>query len=174
MKRLDTFLEGLLDKSNKTNIVNYKDIIISIIKGRPRSPKSNFDARVDEILDTLESAYDKFSGHKVKVTKKPSCFITTYEYSHGLTLRFIWVQLAKNGGYWIISGNVNTKHQLYDDLAALHAEGAAFDLGLWDFNMCYEVPEDDMRNYLRIINNVKPFPSNNGKDEQKIIDQILS
>lgn len=118
MERLDIFLEGLLNRSNKTDVVSAKEFLISAIEERIRSPRSNFNERMPEILDLLKNTYVRATTTKIKITTKPQCFIKVHEdYDRSIaSLQFMWIQARNKNTYYYVRWGFGNKGLYFDGL----------------------------------------------------------
>jgi hypothetical protein len=175
MKRLNSFLEGLLNKSNKTDVVDTKEFLISAIEDRIRSPRSNFNERMPEILDLLKNTYTRASAAKIKITTKPQCFIRVHEdYDRSIaSLGFMWIQARGKNTYYYVRWGFGNKGLYFDSLGVGFYKEDTCDLFKKGVISCYEVPEEDMKEYFRAINNLTPIPSYYNENEKMIIKQVI-
>ena len=177
MKRLDTFLEGLLNKSNKTKVVGTRELILSAIEDRLANINATLgNDSMMNLIDRVVNTYKRFRG-EVKISRTPQCFISIYKNSTRTWLYFSW--LEKNGGntYWMASWS----------LADIAYNRSGILVGLqkgdtYQFNkMCligtYEVPVEDMKEYLAKVKNTigrnstyaKSVPDGNSKIDKHIL-----
>jgi hypothetical protein len=181
MKRLDTFLEGLLSKSNKTKVMGTKELILSTIEDRLDNVNTNLakDLMMD-VVDRIVNTYKRFRG-EVKISRTPQCFISIYKNSTRTWLYFSWLEKNRGNTYWMASWS----------LADIAYNRSGILVGLqkgdtYQFNkMCligtYEVPVEDMKEYLAKVENTigrnsayaKLVPDRDSKID-KFIKHILS
>ena len=168
MERLDIFLEGLLNRSNKTDVVSTKEFLISAIEDRIRSPRSNFNERMPEILDLLKNTYVRATTTKIKITTKPQCFIRVHEDCDGsiASLQFMWIQARNKNTYYYVRWGFGNKGLYFDGLGVGFYKEDTCDLFRRGVISCYEVPGRDMKEYLRTINNLESIPSYYSENEK--------
>lgn len=176
MKRLDTFLEGLLSKSNKTKIMGTKELILSLIEDRIKDRKSNFMDRITGIMDTLRTTYNRFSAARIRPAAKPRCFITAYPSKDGniFALHFTWIQSEGERTYWNIGWWLGVKEQHSMGLEVDIKRGVSMSILLETPVACYEIQEEDMKDYLRTIDNLEPLKSYYDEKYQAKIKQITT
>lgn len=175
MKRLNSFLEGLLDKSNKAGVMDIKELIISAIEERIENPRSNFNERMPEILDLLKNTYVQATATKIKITTKPQCFIRVHEDRDRsiASLEFMWIQARGKNTYYYVRWGFGNKGLYFDGLGVGFYKEDTCDLFKKSVISCYEVPEEDMKEYFRAINNLTPIPSYYNENEKMIIKQVI-
>ena len=181
MKRLDTFLKGLLNKSNKTKVMGTKELILSTIEDRLDNINTNLakDLMMD-VVDRIVNTYKRFMG-EVKISRTPQCFISIYKNSTRIWLYFSWLEKNRGNTYWMASWS----------LADIAYNRSGILVGLqkgdtYQFNkMCligtYEVPVEDMKEYLAKVENIAgrgtaftKLNPNEGSKIDKFIQHILS
>lgn len=181
MKRLDTFLEGLLNKSNKTKVVGTKELILSTIEDRLDNVNTNLaeDLMMD-VVDRIVNTYKRFRG-EVKISRTPQCFISIYKNSTRTWLYFSWLEKNMGNTYWMASWSLAD--------IAYNRSGILVGLQKGDthqFNkLCligtYEVPVEDMKEYLAKVEHIAgrgtaftKLNPNGGSKIDKFIKHILS
>lgn len=173
MKRLNVFLESLLDKSGKVDIVAAKEIITSVIADRINNKKVDLGDRMGEVLDALKSVYKPYTQNKFRVDRKPTCLIIVRGGTHGVyTLFFEWIQSTEPRTYWEVEWALDSKLHINDFLVPSLRKGTNYSFVDSGIVGCYEIPEEDMREYFRTINDIKPYPSFYDEDKQEIIRQV--
>lgn len=174
MKKLNTFLEGLLDKSNKTGTIDAKEFIISTIENRFEDTKSDFSDRIITILDVLKTTYKSVKALKVGSPEKPRCFISASTDRTGYILNFIWLRSGGEKYYWKVNWSLRANALLSKNLTAIF-DGTSMTKSIPPNQLAlYEIPEEDMKDYFRTVNELGPLPSYYGKDKRDIIQQIIN
>ena len=178
MKSLNTFLEGLLDKSNKAGVMDIKELIISTIEDRIKDQKSDFKDRITTIMDTLGSIYKPFKTTRIRPSVKPRCFICTYSHADGnlFAMYFIWVQTRDEKTYWDIEWGLGCTGQYSDYFDIITERTKSYNIGAaWGKPLaCYEIPEEDMKDYFRTICKPQTPTQRYNKEEIGKIEQITA
>ena len=160
MDGLYTFLEGLLDKSNKVSVLGTKELVISLIEDRIKDQKSDFGDRIKGALRVIKATYKPFTAPKITPSQTPQCFIKVYHgrSRHISSLSFVWVQTKSKSSYWVINWNLSRNDQRNDGLTLFINNRKTYRLDdtLGYRTEVYEVPEEDMKDYFRAIDKYRP------------------
>lgn len=181
MKRLDTFLEGLLNKSNKTKVIGAKGLILSTIEDR----LTNINATISNdtmmsLVDMVVNTYKRFKD-EVEISKTPQCFICVYKNATRTWLQFWWLERNGRTTYWTADWTLSSSRQRKGGISAGVDKG---DIYLFN-RMCligtYEVPVEDMKEYLSKVEHIAgrgtaftKLNPNGGSKIDKFIQHILS
>ena len=129
-------------------------------------------------MDTLGSIYKPFKTTRIRPSVKPKCFICTYSHADGnlFAMYFIWVQTRDEKTYWDIEWGLGCTGQYSDYFDIIIERTKSYNIGAaWGKPLaCYEIPEEDMKDYFRTVNELGPLPSYYGKDKRDIIQQIIN
>ena len=176
MKRLNTFLEGLLNKSNKSNVISGKEFIISVIEERIKNMKSDLTDRMGEALDVLKTTYTPFTTLKLMNFIKPRGFIYVYDRGGLYVLYFVWIKHVKKNYYWKVVWNMRAKGQICKNLLAQYEyeDKPISNVSRLGLMACYEVPEEDMKDYFRVVNTLAPLPVSYDEDKKVIVQQVIN
>ena len=178
MERLDTFLEGLLGKSNKASILGTKDLVLSLIEDRINDQKSDFDKRMKKVLKVIKATYKPFTAPKITPSQTPQCFIKVY---YGSSRRissfsFVWVQTKSKSSYWVINWYLSSNDQRNDGLALFINRRKTYELGVVSVGrtLIYEIPKEDMKDYFRAIDKYRPDSYYYSDADIEKIEQVIN
>ena len=178
MDGLYTFLEGLLDKSNKASVLGAKDLVLSLIEDRINDQKSDFDKRMKKVLKAIKATYKPFTAPKIKPSQTPQCFIKVYYDSsrHISSFSFVWVQTKSKSSYWRIGWELESRDQRNDGLILFinNLKTYRLDDTLGYGTEVYEVPEGDMKDYFRAIDKYRPDSYYYSDADIEKIEQVIN
>lgn len=158
-----------------------KELILSAIEDRLANINATLgNDSMMNLIDRVVNTYKRFRG-EVKISRTPQCFISIYKNSTRTWLYFSWLEKNRGNTYWMASWS----------LADIAYNRSGILVGLqkgdtYQFNkMCligtYEVPVEDMKEYLAKVKNTigrnsayaKLAPGRDSKID-KFIKHILS
>ena len=147
MKRLNTFLEGLLDKSNKTKVMGTKELILSAIEDRLANINATLgNDSMMNLIDRVVNTYKRFRG-EVKISRTPQCFISIYKNSTRTWLYFSWLEKNRGNTYWMASWSLADVYRKGGIVVGLN-NGDTHQFNKMCLIGTYEVPVEDMKEYL--------------------------
>lgn len=158
-----------------------KELILSTIEDRLDNVNTNLtkDLMMD-VVDRIVNTYKRFRG-EVRITKKPKCFVCVYKNSARTWIQFHWLEENRGETFWIASWSLADIAYNRSGILVGLQKGDTYQFTKMYTIGTYEVPVEDMKEYLAKVENTigrnttyaKLVPDGDSKID-KFIKHILS